>query len=185
MGGAETSADGNIETFQFVLFDDGDQPQIVGKYVDIIIRRDGNADLEFAGEVAVLIERIFFFLLVRELFLVEPDLIIGRRFWQQQLADAGRIGVHLFVDRRLSGMGGAGDIPVDITAGGRSNRGQAALKAEMVGLTRLFRIPCSCMVCRVVILMTPVEFSPAIWWMAIHCSGVKKPPGTRSRIINE
>src|ERR1700744_2059429 len=41
------------------------------------------------------------------------------------------------------------------------------------------------MVCRVVILMVPVECSPAIWCAAIHCSGVSKPPGTRSRIIKE
>ena len=35
-----------------------------------------------------------------------------------------------------------------------------ALNAEIVGLTRLLMMPCSWMVCRVVILMTPVVFSP-------------------------
>ena len=37
-----------------------------------------------------------------------------------------------------------------------------SVKALMVGLICDFKIPCNCMVCRVVILIVPVECSPAI-----------------------
>src|SRR5882762_720254 len=60
-----------------------------------------------------------------------------------------------------------------------------ALKAWMVGLILDLINPCNCIVCRDVILITPVEFLPAISCVAIHCCGVRKPPGNRSRIMNE
>ena len=78
MGSAEAAADGYIETLQLVVMriDDGNQPDVVGEDINIVVGWNGDADLEFARQVTVLVKRVFFLFFIRYLFFVQPDLVV-------------------------------------------------------------------------------------------------------------
>src|SRR5260221_3361048 len=95
VGRPQSAADGDVESLQFPLFDDGDEAQVIGEYVYIVVGRNGDADLEFAGQVTVLVERILFVFFIGEFFFVQPYLKESPGLGQQQLTDAGSIRMYL------------------------------------------------------------------------------------------
>ena len=101
VGRAQTAADGDVETFQLGLLYNGDQREVIRKHIHIVVRGNSDADLELPGKITILVERVFLFFFIGKLFFIQPDFVIGLCLWQQQIADAGGIGVYFFVDGRL------------------------------------------------------------------------------------
>src|SRR5690606_8012043 len=75
MGGAHAAADSHVETLQYAIFNNGDQAQILRKYINIVGGRNGNADLELAWQVGVTVNRLDFGL-IGDFLAIQPDFMI-------------------------------------------------------------------------------------------------------------
>ena len=95
------------------------RPRSFGKYIHIIIRRNGDGYFKFPGQVPVLVQRILLLLpcssaaLYRAIF-HNKTLVLGKR----HVTDLVRIVKNFLVHRDLFWMRTAGHIPVHITTGG-------------------------------------------------------------------
>src|SRR5215471_6677409 len=58
MAPAHPAADSEIVAHQAVVLDDGDKPEIVGEYIEIIYRRDHKGCFEFSGQIGLTIKRV-------------------------------------------------------------------------------------------------------------------------------
>ena len=91
--------------------------QIVGQHVDRVVLGDREADLEFARQIALAVERVGLFggaLVLLPWRAVDPDLVIGAGPRQEMARQPARVGfepvVHRVADRRRGGRDGADDI---------------------------------------------------------------------------
>jgi glucose/arabinose dehydrogenase len=68
----------------------GDEAEVVGEHVDVVVGRDRDGDLELARQVVLAVERLGVVgrLAARDQFLAQPDLVVGARARQKMLADA-------------------------------------------------------------------------------------------------
>ena len=76
MRGTQATSCGNVETFQLIIFNDGNQSNIICKNIHIIIWRNSNSNFKFSRQVTILVERIFFLFSIYQWFLIKPDLVI-------------------------------------------------------------------------------------------------------------
>ena len=98
VGGAHATADGDIETKEFAVLNDGDERKAVGEDVHVVGRRDGDGDLEFARQIGLAVDRLDLFLAGFDLFAIEPDLMIGAGLWREVIGNSlghlEHLGVH-------------------------------------------------------------------------------------------
>jgi len=118
---AHATADGDVVAEDLIVFDDGDEAEVVGEDVHVVHGRDDEGHLEFARQVGLAVERVdevFVFGVVEvELDVVDPDGVVGARF-RGDLADGlERVGVDGFAGLGDGGRGGRGDVAVDVAAG--------------------------------------------------------------------
>lgn len=107
VGHAHATTHCDIETFQFtILVDNGNKAEVIGKDVDVVVRRNGDCNFELDGnlvcdhsnyqrkftDLAREVELPIQWLKVLDSFtshhlLVEPNFVIGSRSGQQMIAD--------------------------------------------------------------------------------------------------
>src|SRR5690606_28670469 len=113
---AHAAANADIETNQCAVIDNSDEAEILPEHVDVVDRRNGKPDLEFARQIKVAIDRF----LRRDLrrVVAVPDLGVAAGAGNQAVAggagEAGNFVVHS-ADKRI---GTADDAPAVIAAGG-------------------------------------------------------------------
>src|SRR5206468_996520 len=86
MSARQATTDGNVETFELIVFNNGNQCKIIGEYIHIVVGWNANSNLEFSRQVMVLIQRIVF-RFFSNFFFTQPDLIICSGLWFEHLAD--------------------------------------------------------------------------------------------------
>ena len=59
VGHPHAAASSHVEPEQLVFLGDGDKPEVVGEYVDVVAGRHCDGDLEFAGQVVLAVHRLF------------------------------------------------------------------------------------------------------------------------------
>jgi hypothetical protein len=117
---AEAAADGDVEAEEFLagLIGDGDEAEVVRVDVDVVARRDGDDDLEFAREIAGAVDGLGLGFAAGDEFIGRPR-SRGRRGCAARggrlmaLRDPERLGV----EGALLGVGIAHDVAVDVAAG--------------------------------------------------------------------
>ncbi len=119
MAGAHAAADADVVAAQFTGFDHGDEAQVLGEHIHVVHRRNGEADLELARQVAVAVDRLGFLAAAGDLLFVQPDLVIGAGVGQQVLGQRRRLRVDRGVLARLQRIGGDHHIAIDVAAGGQ------------------------------------------------------------------
>ena len=119
IGAAHAAADRDVEALQLAARHDGDKAEILRIDVDVVARRNDEADLELAGHVGAPVERLLRLLALAASRAV-PDFVIGARFRDRMIAGLLRqridLGVNLRelrIDRahhaaRIVAAGGAG-----------------------------------------------------------------------------
>jgi hypothetical protein len=126
VGHAVTAAEQEVvprETlFARAALEQRDNREIVGQDIDRVVLGDRETEFEFARQIALAVERIRLFLR-RDLFTIDPDLVIGAGLRQQMRREPPRIlfqpPVHGVADRRRHCRHRAHDI-----AAGRQARQQ-------------------------------------------------------------
>jgi len=120
MAGAHAAAQGDVVAEDAALaIGDADEAQVVGEHVHIVGRRQREADLELARQVALAVDRLDFLAGTGHLLLVQPDLVIGAGVGQQVFGGGRGIGVQRGVGLRQQRVGRDLDVAVDIAAGGQ------------------------------------------------------------------
>jgi hypothetical protein len=115
---AHAAADHDVVADDAIAFLDGDEAEIVGEHIDIVVRRQCHGDLEFARHVGAAVDRFVFLLLARVPFPIDPDLVPGAAFRQQMRSD--RLGQlrHLGVRAALPGIDACDHVAVHVAARG-------------------------------------------------------------------
>ena len=88
--------------------DDGDEAEVVGEHVHVVVRRHRDDDLELARQIVLAVDRLLLGATVSaidDLLAVEPDLVIGAGPRQQVIADRARQLVGVRVRLRLVRVG--------------------------------------------------------------------------------
>ena len=88
---AHAAADREVVSDDLARLDHRDEPHVVGEDVGVVDRRDGKADLEFARQVGLAVERIDEIFTQVELLAVEPDAVVGRRDRREELGQRARM----------------------------------------------------------------------------------------------
>lgn len=88
-----TTTNANIVTNDLVVLNNGNETNIVGEDVNGIVRRDGDGDLEFTGEVVRAVERLAVRVerldsVTRDLLLVKPDFVVSVGSRKEMLRDS-------------------------------------------------------------------------------------------------
>lgn len=88
-----TTTNANIVTNDLVVLNNGNETNIVGEDVNGIVRRDGDGDLEFTGEVVRAVERLAVRVerldsVTRDLPLVKPDFVVSVGSRKEMLRDS-------------------------------------------------------------------------------------------------
>ena len=84
--GTEAATDGQIEPGEPSVLRDRNEAEILGENVNVIDRRHGDGGLELTRQVGRAKDPLFL-LLGRDLFPVEPDLVVGARARKQVLGE--------------------------------------------------------------------------------------------------
>ena len=118
---AHAAPDADIESLEFACLDIGNEADVMGEDIDVVLRRDRQGDLELARQIMPRVQRldlVFGFPgAARHAFFAEEDLVVGPGTRQQMRADLVREIVDLAMDRRAMGIGGADHVAIDVTAG--------------------------------------------------------------------
>lgn len=82
VGNTHTTTNADIVTNDFVVFNDGNETNIIGEDVNSVVRRDSDGDLEFTRQVVRTVERLAVGIerlnsVTRDLLLVKPDFVVG------------------------------------------------------------------------------------------------------------
>ncbi|GJC94312.1 hypothetical protein ColKHC_03138 [Colletotrichum higginsianum] len=122
---AEHAANLGVEALEVaVLALDGDQTNVVGVDVGVVVGRDGDGDLELSRQVGRSVQGLKVLdgvagdLRLGVVLVRKPDLVVGGGRGQQVVADLLGAGPDLLVVFGLGGQRAAHDVTVDITAGG-------------------------------------------------------------------
>jgi hypothetical protein len=115
VGRAHPAAGRDVEADQAFAVGDGDEAQVVGIDVDIVVRRHRNGGLELPRQIGRAVDGLEI-LAAAHLLAVEPDLVIGAGLRQQVLADPLRPLVNLPMQRRRDRVGVAEHVAVHIAA---------------------------------------------------------------------
>ncbi|TKW57249.1 hypothetical protein CTA1_2221 [Colletotrichum tanaceti] len=125
VGGTHTATGEQIEALEVaVLALDGDQTNVVGVDVGVVVGRDGDGDLELSRQVGRSVQGLKVLdgvagdLRLGIVLVREPDLVVGGGRGQQVVADLLGAGPDLLVVLGLGGQRAAHDVTVDVTAGG-------------------------------------------------------------------
>ena len=127
VGHAEAAADGDVVADQGIAFPAGDEGEVLGQDVDRVVVGEGDADLEFAGEIDRTVEGL---LLVEagDRLLVEEDLVVGaapgEQLGRKHAGVGAKAGVALVLDRS-----GRGHQVADDVAAGAQRREQRLVDA--------------------------------------------------------
>jgi hypothetical protein len=89
----------------------------VGEHVDVVQRRDREADLELARQVGLAVDRLDFLAAAADAFLVQPDLVVGAGVRQQVLRHRRGLCEHLRCSLRMQRIGRHQHVAVDVAAG--------------------------------------------------------------------
>ena len=111
----QTAAHQQVKADQLAIFGNRHEVHVVGVQVDIVLRRDNHRGLEFARQVGLTEDRLF--VRGRDFLLIEPDLRIGTRAWQQVLGDLLRPLVRFGVQLGLIRVRGAKHVTVHVVGG--------------------------------------------------------------------
>ncbi len=113
---AHAAADANVVTGDCAVLDDGDEAQIMGENIDVVLRRNCQRDLEFPREIGAPVEG---FLAVgrRPRRRLEKHLAVRAGTRQKPGADARRQSADFGMGGRLQRIGGAYHIAIDVAAG--------------------------------------------------------------------
>ena len=97
---------------------DRDEAQIMGEYIDIVVRRQRDGDLELTRQIGAAEDRLVFLHTAGDLLLVDPDLVPRSAMRQQMVRDvAGEVLMTACRSRRHGSAGGE-NVAVDVAAGG-------------------------------------------------------------------
>src|SRR5208282_2919199 len=84
---------------KLMVLDDGDESQAIGEDINVVDRRDGESDLEFARQIRLSVKRISevsgSFVLQFELLAFDPDLVVRLGLWEKGIRDAACIRLDL------------------------------------------------------------------------------------------
>jgi hypothetical protein len=116
VGSAHAAADDDVEPFQALRPGYGDEAQVLGVDVNVIGRRDDEADLEFPRHVGLAVEGLLGFRPGQPLIAV-PDLVIGPHARDRVVARPRRQGIDLGVKRRQLRVDRAHDAARVVAAG--------------------------------------------------------------------
>ena len=123
MAAAHATASRQVVADELAVLDDGDEAHALGEDVDVVHRRDDEADLELPRQVGLAVERVDkVFVLGRiqvELHAVDPDGVVGLGLREQGLGDFLGIFVHLLASDADGRHGRGHDVAIHITAGGQ------------------------------------------------------------------
>ena len=134
----QTAADQHVESGQPAVFFDGDEVQIIGVQIDVVVRRNNDRSFEFARQVVSAqngFGRITAFHGFGQrgvagvfggfdFFAVQPDFGIGAGFRQQVLADFLRPFVRFLVQPAFNRVAGTQNIAVDVARRGNGVQSQ-------------------------------------------------------------
>ena len=87
VGGPHAAADGDVETGEFAVFDDGDERQAVGEDIDIVRGRHRDGDLELARQIGLAVDRLDLLLAAGDFLVIEPDFVIGAGLRREVVGD--------------------------------------------------------------------------------------------------
>ena len=110
MAHSHAAARRQIVARQAAIFDDGDEPAIIGQHVNVVERRNDEGDFEFARQIGLPIKRVDELgVLVRQLQLhpFDPNLVIGARLGQEGVGNRFGLALHFIHQRAGGGVGAA------------------------------------------------------------------------------
>ena len=116
MGHAHAAADHHVVADDRAFLDDGDQRQIVGEHIDIVVRRQGDGDLELARQIGAAEDRLILDHTAGDLFFIQPDLVPGAGARQEMNGDFAGEVADMRVQRRLPRRDCSDHVAVDVAA---------------------------------------------------------------------
>ncbi len=114
---AHAAANRDVVAFQLALLRDGDEAKVLSVDVDVVVRRNDEAGLEFTRQILLAEERLFGFG-GRHPLLAVPDFMIGAQIGPRVVAEALRRVVDFRVQGGEAGIDGGHDAAHDVAAGG-------------------------------------------------------------------
>ena len=118
VAGTHAATNADVESCELAVLDDGDEAEIMGEHVDIVVRWHGKGDLELAWQVGLAIQGLAFRFGPGEGHLIQPQFGVRARARFQVQRQAARPVVHLGVHPGKQRIGRNQDIAIDVTAGG-------------------------------------------------------------------
>ncbi len=115
VGHAHASSHRNIEAFKSIPARNGYESEIVGIYINVIIGRNRNCDLEFPRQVVLPVNRLFLTHTRLHLFTIKPYFMIGTGSRGKVIAKVLRYLKNLSMKRRDIRIRVAHDIAVHVT----------------------------------------------------------------------